>query len=215
MRNAAVIVVAMLVFGCAGSRPSTAAVSVYQARASAAPSSRGMPEGCRSIGVLPAVELPDSERYGDNPYRRESRATGENGGNVLLAVSETLVDRPSTECPSSDRSPGCLRTGNSWYRISFESFSCSREALAKLAALPPEDSSGPLTLRLAPGPRVSASDLKARLVAMKAENVSDDVLLAYVRGQRLRSPLTAEEIVEWKKAGIPDPVIEAVVSRGR
>jgi hypothetical protein len=39
------------------------------------------------------------------------------------------------------------------------------------------------------------------------------VIAGYVKSVRLSAPLTAEQIVEWKKAGIPDAVLGAAVSR--
>ena len=38
------------------------------------------------------------------------------------------------------------------------------------------------------------------------------VLLAYTKGQRLTRKMTAEEIIDWTKSGIPDAVIEAAAS---
>ena len=48
---------------------------------------------------------------------------------------------------------------------------------------------------------------------MSRAGVAPEVLLAYVRGQRLTRKLTAEDIIAWTKAGIPDAVIEAAASR--
>ncbi len=44
-------------------------------------------------------------------------------------------------------------------------------------------------------------------------HVGPDVMLAFVRSQRLSRRLTAEEIIDWTRAGIPDAVIVAVASR--
>jgi hypothetical protein len=48
---------------------------------------------------------------------------------------------------------------------------------------------------------------------MTRAGVAPDVLLAYVRGRRLSRKMTAEDIIDWTKAGIPDAVIEAAASR--
>jgi len=200
--------------GCASSRAPSPGVPVYEAVASEIPSGPPPLEGCRSVAALPPVEISDYERYGDDPYRRERREAAGKGGNVLLASVRTLINRPNLECPSSDRSPACLRSGRSWYRVTFDAYSCSPEALARLAALPPEDTGGPLTIKLSSS-GIASSELKAKLLTMKAENVSEDVMVAYVRGQKLRKPLTSDEIIDWKRAGISDAVIEAAVSRSR
>src|SRR5262245_17074981 len=163
MKKALLLLAAL---GCASSRAPSPGIPVYEAMASGSAAGPPPLEGCRSLAALPAVELSDYERYGDDPYRRERREASEKGGNVLLASVRTLVNRPNLECPSSDRSPSCLRSGRSWYRIGFDVYSCSPEALTRLAALPPEDTGGPLTIRLAPS-GIASSDLKAKLLAMK------------------------------------------------
>jgi hypothetical protein len=49
------------------------------------------------------------------------------------------------------------------------------------------------------------------LVRMKSGGVADDVLAAYVKQRRLARPLTVDEILAWKNAGIPDAVIKLAV----
>jgi hypothetical protein len=46
---------------------------------------------------------------------------------------------------------------------------------------------------------------------MKSGGVADDVLAAYVKQRRLARPLTVDEILAWKNAGIPDAVIKLAV----
>ncbi len=41
------------------------------------------------------------------------------------------------------------------------------------------------------------------------EGVGADVILSYVRANRLAAPLTAEEIIDWKKSGISDALTRA------
>jgi hypothetical protein len=47
---------------------------------------------------------------------------------------------------------------------------------------------------------------------MKA-GVGAEVIVGYVKSVKVSEPLGAEQIIEWKKAGIPDAVLEAAVSR--
>ncbi len=61
----------------------------------------------------------------------------------------------------------------------------------------------------APAPSESAAALKAKVLALVQEGVGDDVIAAYVRSRRPTPPLGAEEILDWKKAGISDAVIRA------
>jgi hypothetical protein len=60
---------------------------------------------------------------------------------------------------------------------------------------------------------MSASELKGKLVALMQEGVGTDVLVAYVKSRRVSAPLSAEEIVDWKRAGIAEPVIEAAIAQ--
>jgi len=60
-----------------------------------------------------------------------------------------------------------------------------------------------------PAPAESTAALKAKVLALVQEGVGDDVIAAYVRSRRPSPPLSAEEILEWKKAGISDAVIRA------
>jgi hypothetical protein len=46
---------------------------------------------------------------------------------------------------------------------------------------------------------------------MLGEGPEADVVAAYVRSQHLSAPLTAEEIIDWKKAGIPQQVMRAAL----
>ena len=73
----------------------------------------------------------------------------------------------------------------------------------------------------APSPAVSSSsaaglstpELKAKIVALMQEGVGTDVIVAYVRSRRVAAPLSAEEIVDWKRSGIAEPVIEAAIAQ--
>ena len=217
-------------------RPSKGpAVGVYEADARQPEGQRAMPDGCRLIGTSGSIDQMESERAGDDPYRRQRRETAQRGGNALLALSETIVNRPTTDCPSNDTSPDCLKSGQSWYRVRFEEFACSPEATSRLAALPAESGRGGITILFgspkkttstvtspasappAPAPRagvaLSPAELKTKVLAMMQEHVAREVILAFVRGQALTRRLTAEEIIDWTRAGIPDAVIESAASR--
>jgi len=189
-----------------------------------------MPEGCRLVGTSGSIDQMESQRASGDPYRQQRRETAERGGNVLLALSETLVNRPTTDCPSNDTSPDCLKSGQSWYRVRFEEFACSPEATSRLAALPAEPRRGGITIlfgspKKAPsaeappesapraGAPLSPAELKTQVLAMMQEHVASEVILAFVRGQPLTRRLTVEEIIDWTRAGIPDSVIQSGASR--
>jgi hypothetical protein len=58
-----------------------------------------------------------------------------------------------------------------------------------------------------------SAELKAKILEMLKAGVGVEVIGGYVRAVRVSEPLSAEQIVDWKKAGIPDTVLETVVSR--
>ena len=213
----------VLLFGstlaCASApREKRAAVAVYEADAAAPPDTRRLPESCRLLAASGPVDQMESERAMDDPYKRQRSQTLQNGGNVLLVLSERTVGRPNLDCPSGDTSPDCLRRGQSWYRVRFEEYACAPEAARELAERPVEPRSGGITIPLSsPKPAASAAmapnALKEKLLEMSRAGVAPEVQLAYVRGQRLTRKLTAEEIIAWTKAGIPDAVIAAAASR--
>ena len=140
------------IFGCATVKTDPVSVKVYEANASAPAESRRMPAGCRLIDTTAPFDQMESERYVENPYRKQREEAAVKGGNVLLVLSSRLVTRPGLECPPSDRSPNCLRGSQSWNRVSFESYACGPEALATLAAIPAPPEGGWLTLPLTKKP---------------------------------------------------------------
>ena len=205
--------------GCASSRDSGPAVAVYESDADAAAAARRLPDGCRLLGISGPVDQMESERAQADPYKKERRATAEKGGNVLLVLSKRTVTRPNLECPSGDTSPGCLATSKSWFRISFEQYACDADASKVLAQSKPPEQSGGITIPLSsPKPKEAASpplappDLKAKVQEMMRSGVSSDVILAYVKGEKLSRKMTAEEIIDWTKSGIPDSILSAAAS---
>ena len=193
-------------------------VEVYESDMVSPPAARRLPEGCRLLATSGPVDQMESERAMDDPYKRQRRETAGNGGNLLLVLSERTVTRPNLDCPSGDASADCLRRGQSWYRVQFEQYACTPEAARELAELRPEPRRGGITIPLsapkaAANPALAPRELKDKLLEMTRAGVAPDVLLAYVKGQRLSRKMTAEDIIDWTKAGVPDAVIEAAASR--
>lgn len=202
---------------CASARKAGPAVAVYEAEGAAAPAARRLPEECRLLGKSGPMDQMESERATDDPYKRQRLETARSGGNVLLVLSQRTLTRPNLECPSGDMSPDCVRRGESWYRVSFEEYACSAEAARELADSRFEAARGGITIplsspRTAASPALTPTELKAKLLEMTVAGVAPDVLLAYVKGQRLSRKMTAEDIIDWTRAGIPDAVIEAAAS---
>ena len=60
---------------------------------------------------------------------------------------------------------------------------------------------------------VAPPELKAKILDLMQENVSTDIIVAYVKSRRVAAPLSADEIIDWKKSGIAEPVIEAAIAQ--
>jgi hypothetical protein len=62
-----------------------------------------------------------------------------------------------------------------------------------------------------PTTALSPGALLDELLKLKGGGMSDDILVAFVKKQKLGSPLTADDMVAWKQKGIPDAAIQAAV----
>jgi len=236
-----------LSLACASTKltPGGAAVKVYETDRPSSEPAAHLPAGCRMLSASRPFRQQASERVNvKDPYRADRNAAAEQGGNVLLVRSSRVIELKKTECPTTDRSPDCQGTDQSWYDVTVESYACDSPALAALAETPAPKTrpfwwpfeganktasapaavptSGSPAARPAPASPapvasaragVSASELESKLLALMQEGVGADVLVAYVKSQRVAAPLSAEEIVAWKRAGIAEPVIEAAIAQ--
>ena len=222
--------------GCASLTPQGAAVKVYQAEVKTAEvPAPPLPDGCKPLAAWGPVDQQEQERNASDPYRVQRNATAVKGGNVLLVKSARFMTLKRTDCTESDPR-NCPDSAQSWYKVSFGSYACDAAALAALSESKPAPESRALFEwspkgRPAPGaaaapapvaaippgqpaPPVAASattaaGLKSKILVLVQEGVGADVIVSYVRANRPPAPLTAEQIIEWKKAGIPDDVIRA------
>lgn len=83
-----------------------------------------------------------------------------------------------------------------------------RNAVASALSSMKPDSEAPAPAQAAPA-AVEPNALFADLTRLKNGGVADDVLVAYVEQRKLSRPLTVDEILQWKSAGIPDAAIRA------
>lgn len=60
---------------------------------------------------------------------------------------------------------------------------------------------------------IAPSELKAKILVLMREGVGADVIVAYVKTKPVSAALSAEEILDWKKSGIADAVIEAALAQ--
>ncbi len=218
-------------FACKSLTPQGAEVRVYQAdlKTEDAPTPP-LPEACRLLATEGPIQQEEQARHIGDPYRAQRNDTAARGGNVLLVRSYRFVTLKRTECAES-QARDCPDSAQNWYRVSFESYACDASALAALAELKPapegglfvwtlnkKEPSGTASAAAPPSsppaavpaaPSGGASALKSQVLTLVQEGVGTDVIAAYVRSHRPIPPLTAEEILDWKKAGISEEIIRA------
>ncbi len=66
----------------------------------------------------------------------------------------------------------------------------------------------------AAGPAVTPSEMLADLVKLKKQGFTTDLLVDYVNKKTLTKALSADDLVKWKNAGMPEEVIKAALARG-
>jgi hypothetical protein len=63
------------------------------------------------------------------------------------------------------------------------------------------------------GPATTPSDLLAELVKLKKQGFDTGLLVDYVNKKTVRPALSADDMVKWKNAGMPQEVIKAALDR--
>lgn len=64
-------------------------------------------------------------------------------------------------------------------------------------------------------PPVTPADLLADLVKLKKQGFTTDLLIDFVNQKSLSSALSADDLVNWKKEGMPQEVIKAALERAK
>ena len=64
-------------------------------------------------------------------------------------------------------------------------------------------------------PSVTPAELLADLVKLKKQGFTTDLLVDYVNQKTLSSTLSADDLVAWKKEGMPQEVIKAALERAK
>jgi hypothetical protein len=59
----------------------------------------------------------------------------------------------------------------------------------------------------------SPQEVEAKVLEMMKAGVSEETIASYLRGAKLSRSLNAEEILDWKKAGIAEGVIRVALGR--
>jgi len=82
-------------------------------------------------------------------------------------------------------------------------------AAVKLETATPAIHDKPPVAAAAAGNATDPAAMLADLTRLQAAGVTEESMLAYVAQHRLSRPLTVDEILRWKDAGIPDAAIKA------
>jgi len=78
---------------------------------------------------------------------------------------------------------------------------------------PVASSSSSASATAAPAAAVSPSEMLADLVKLKKQGFTTDLLVDYVNKKTLTKALSADDLVKWKNAGMPEEVIKAALAR--
>lgn len=137
-----------------------------------------------------------SETFGSNyvaEVRLRMTLTAHDGGTLWTGEASGDAERPGVD--------GRVAMFNEAMSIAL------REALAQGLSSVKLETAAPVAA--APPVVIEPDALLADLTRLKANGVADDVLVAYVERRTLSRPLTVDEILSWKNAGIPDAAIKA------
>lgn len=133
MRRNALVVLALLASGCLALTTAGARVQVFQASLDQPPAKRMMPDGCRKVSALGEDRFSESQIEGQSdPFRRQRNAAGDSGSNILLVLKQETSPRTNVDCPRAVPINSCPGVSGAWYRVVFESYDCTPDALKAL-----------------------------------------------------------------------------------
>jgi hypothetical protein len=93
-----------------------------------------MPDGCRLLAETPPVWMTELEMEGEkHPYPAQRNQAGAVGANALLVRSRLIESRHYFECPGSSPITDCPPSSGAGFRVVFESYACTPNALHALS----------------------------------------------------------------------------------
>ena len=125
----------LLTAGAAGVTltPAGAKVTVFRASLSAPPAGRAMPAGCTLVSTSRPAEINELDLEGQKqPFRAERNRAAAEGANALLVLTRMTISRHDDECPSTSPITDCPPSFGAWYRVVYENYTCTPEALQDL-----------------------------------------------------------------------------------
>jgi hypothetical protein len=111
-------------------------VSVASASLDTVPALRLLPDGCSRVTVaLKDERMSEQEIEGQaDPFRRQRNDVGAAGGNLLLVLKQMERGQRGFECPPTSKITDCGGMSGAWFRIEFQTYTCSADALKEIAA---------------------------------------------------------------------------------
>lgn len=141
--------------------------------------------GCAFLGEMKATTQLGRAFGGEGTEDSERKLRNEvaaKGGNVVM------IRRQDANIWGSARSVG-------------EAYKCPEGVLA-----------GNQTVGLATEkPTIASRAVKEKVLGLMSDGLGEEVIVAYVRSVQVSPSITAEEITDWKRAGISDAVIRAAI----
>lgn len=132
------LLLGVLAGGCTTLTPAGARVAVYQAPLDAVAAKRSLSDGCTLVATKPSVTMPELDLEGQkDPFREARNEAAASGANALLVLRRKVIGRRNPECPASSPITDCPASFGAWFDVVVESYTCTPDALAYLAALPP------------------------------------------------------------------------------
>ena len=156
----------------------------------------------------PSTDCPPNDK---SPGCLESSQTWYRTSFGYYACADDAAARLDAEAAAAG-SPGPLFT----FKFSHKA-ATPKPAVPAIASAPPVSTAAPEAAApraaATPPPMSPAADMESKIVAMMHEGVSVEVILAWVSTQKSRPALSADDVIAWKKAGIDERVILAVLGR--
>jgi hypothetical protein len=116
--------------------PAARGVLVLHAKEGYGAKASPLPAGCRLVGAHPSVDQTERD-LAISEFRRERERAASSGANVVLAREEMIVPRRDYDCPASSKITDCPPSEGAWFRVVYEDYACSPDAVDALRSPSP------------------------------------------------------------------------------